>query len=148
MLSFIPNIHGIAYVVKCITTLCVASRSGSCLIQHEKRPTGVRRPAHKGLEAASRQTEPGEKNADEPRAALVRSASKQTGSSEPSHLILNLSPSPQNLHRGEAIRPPGSVSRTTQASTGLQVMEQWNVTRGLCRPHHEQRTQIPLDHTC
>ena len=43
-------------------------------------------------------------------------------------------PSPQNLHRGEAVRPPGSVSEMTQASTGLQVKEQWNVKRGLCRP--------------
>ena len=51
----------IAYVVKCITTLRVASQSGSCLIQHEQRPIGVRRPAHEGPEAASRQTELGEK---------------------------------------------------------------------------------------
>ena len=29
--------------------------------KHEQRPTEVRRPAHKGLEAASRQIEPGEK---------------------------------------------------------------------------------------
>ena len=29
--------------------------------KHEQRPTGVRRLAHEGLEAASRQTEPGEK---------------------------------------------------------------------------------------
>ena len=59
--SFIPYIRSIAYAVKCITTLRVASRSGSCLIQHEQRPTGVRRPAHEGLKAASRRIEPGEK---------------------------------------------------------------------------------------
>ena len=59
--SFIPYIRSIAYAVKCITTLYVASRSGSCLIQHEQRPTGVQRLAHEGLEAASRQTEAGEK---------------------------------------------------------------------------------------
>ena len=59
--SFIPYIRSIAYAVKCITTLLVASRSGSCLIQHEQRPTGVRRSAHEGLEATSCQTEPGEK---------------------------------------------------------------------------------------
>ena len=45
----------------CITTLHVASRSGSRLIRYERRPTDVRRPAHDGLEAASRQTEPWEK---------------------------------------------------------------------------------------
>ena len=59
--SFIPYIRSIAYAVKCITMLCVASRSGSCLIQHEQRPIGVRRPAHEGLEVAPRQAEPGEK---------------------------------------------------------------------------------------
>ena len=51
----------IAYAVKRITTLHVASRSGNCLIQHEQRSIGVRRPAHEGLEAASRQIELGEK---------------------------------------------------------------------------------------
>ena len=59
--SFIPYIRSIAYALKCITTLRVASRSDSCLIQHEQRSTGVRRPTHKGLEAASHQTELGEK---------------------------------------------------------------------------------------
>ena len=63
----------IAHAAKCITTLRVASRSGSCLIRHEQRPTGVRRSAHEGLEATPRQTEPGEKNTDEPRAALTHS---------------------------------------------------------------------------
>ena len=53
--------------------LRVASRSGSCLIRHEQRPTEVRRLAHEGLKAAPRQTELGEKNADEPRAALAQS---------------------------------------------------------------------------
>ena len=41
----------IAHAAKCITTLRVASRSGSYVIRHEKP------------------TEPGEKNVDEPRAA-------------------------------------------------------------------------------
>ena len=72
--SFIPYIRSIAYAVKCITMLRVASRSDSCLIQHEQRPTGVRMPAHEGLEAASRQTELGEKNVDEPYAALVQTS--------------------------------------------------------------------------
>ena len=103
----------IARAAKCITTLRVASRSGGCLIRHKQRLTGVQRPTHEGLEAAPRQTKLGEKNADEPRVALTRSAPKQTGSSQPSRSILNLLPSPQNLHRGEASRPPGLVSGTT-----------------------------------
>ena len=45
----------------CITTLHVASRSGSRLIQHEGRLTRVRRSAHDGLKAALCQTELGEK---------------------------------------------------------------------------------------
>ena len=126
---YAKSIHpNIAYVNSCIPTLRVASQSGSRLIQYEQRPIEVRRPAREGLEAAPHQTEPGEKNADEPRAALARSAPKQIGSSQPSRSILNLSPSPQNLYRGEASRPPGSVSRTTQASAGTRVKEKWNAT--------------------
>ena len=40
----------------------------------------------------------------------------------------NLEPNPQNHHRGEANGPPGSISEMIQASAGLQVKEQWNVT--------------------
>ena len=40
----------------------------------------------------------------------------------------NLEPNPQNLHQGEASRPPESVSGMTQASTGRRVKEQWNAT--------------------
>ena len=54
-----PNV---AYVNSCIPTLRVASRSGSRLIQYERRLTGVQRLAREGLEAASCQTEPGEEN--------------------------------------------------------------------------------------
>ena len=108
----------IARAAKCITTLRVASQSGGCLIQPEQT------------------TEPWEKNADEPHVALSQSG--KTRSSQPSRSILNVSLSPQNLHRGETIRPPGSVFEMTQASAGLPVKEQWNVTRGLCRPHHER----------
>ena len=53
----------IARAAKCITTLRVASRSGGYLIRHEQP------------------TEPGEKNTDEPRAALAQSDS-------PGHLNL------------------------------------------------------------
>ena len=58
-----PNI---AYANSCIPTLRVASRSGSRLIRYERQLTKVQRPAHEGLEAASHQIEPGEKNRDEP----------------------------------------------------------------------------------
>ena len=54
-----PNI---TYANSCIPMLRVTSRSGSCFIQYERRLTRVRRPAHEGVEAASCQTEPGEKN--------------------------------------------------------------------------------------
>ena len=50
----------------CITTLHITSRSGSRLIRYERQSIEVRRPAHEGLEATSGQTEPGEKNRDEP----------------------------------------------------------------------------------
>ena len=46
--------------------LRVASQSGTRLIRYEWRQTEVRRLAHEGLEAASHQTELGEKNRDEP----------------------------------------------------------------------------------
>ena len=91
---YAKSIHpNIAYANPCISTLRVASQSGSRLIQYERRLTEVRRPAREELEAASCQTEPGEKNIDEPRAALAQSATKQIGSSQPSRSILNLSPS-------------------------------------------------------
>ena len=40
----------------------------------------------------------------------------------------NLDPCPQNLHRGEANRPPKPVSRMTLASVEMWVKEQWNAT--------------------
>ena len=64
---YAKSIHpNVAYANPYISTLCVASRSGSRLIQYERRLTKVRRPDHKGLEAASCQIEPGEKNQNEP----------------------------------------------------------------------------------
>jgi hypothetical protein len=53
-------------------------------------------------------------------------------SSQPSHLIPNLCQTHRISIEGEASGPPELVSGMTQASTGLQVKEQWNVTRGLC----------------
>ena len=59
---YAKSIHpNVAYANPCISTLRVASRSDSRLIQYEWRPTEVRRPAHEGLEATPRQIEPGEK---------------------------------------------------------------------------------------
>ena len=101
----------------CITTLRFTSRSGSRLIQHEWRPTEVRRLAHEGLEAASRQTELGEKNGDEPQQPLPDPAQKRTGTSRPFSFDPNLEPSPQNLHRGEASGPPESL----QSDTGSEA---------------------------
>ena len=109
----------------CITTLRVASRSGSRLIRYERRPTGVRRPVRKGLKATSRQTELGEKTQMSPSGPrLIRSEADRvilTFSFDP-----NLEPCPQNLHRGEASGPPKSVSGMTWASTGRRVKEKWN----------------------
>ena len=111
----------------CITTLRVTSRSGSRLIQYERRPTRVRRQAHEGLEAASHQTKPGEKTQMSPSGPRpIRSEADRvisTFSFDP-----NLEPSSQNLYRGEASGPPESVFGTTRASTGRQVKEQWNAT--------------------
>ena len=85
--------------------------------KHEQQPTGVRRPAHDGLEAASRQTELGEKTQMSPSSpCLVYPKADRvisTFSFNPKPL-----PNPQNLHRGEASGPPESVSRMAQASTG------------------------------
>ena len=91
--------------------LRVASRSGSRLIRYERRPTRVQRPTHKGLEAASRQIEPGEKMQMSPSGPrLVCSKADKvisTFSFDP-----NLEPCPHNLHRGEASGPPRPVSGT------------------------------------
>ena len=111
----------------CITTLRVASRSGSRLIRYERRPTGVRRPACEGLEAVSRQTEPGEKTQMSPSGLCpIRSEADRVISTFSFDSVLE--PCPQNLHRGEASGPPESVSGTARASIGRRVMELWNTT--------------------
>ena len=98
------------------------------LLHHNaSRPTEAQRPAREGIEAASRQTELGEKTQMSP-------SGPRPIRPEADRVILtfsfypNLEPSPQNLHRGEASEPPKSVSRTTQASAGRWVKEQWNAT--------------------
>ena len=111
----------------CVTTLRVTSQSGSHLIRYERRSTEVRRPAHEGLEAASCQTEPGEKKRMSPSGprpiCLEVDRVISTFSFDP-----NLEPCPKNLHRWEVSGPPKSVSRMTRASTGRRVKEQWNAT--------------------
>ena len=75
----------------------------------------VRRPAHEGLEAASCQTEPGEKKRMSPSGprpiCLEVDRVISTFSFDP-----NLEPCPQNLHRGKASGSPESVSGMTRAS--------------------------------
>jgi len=68
MHAFIHSSHTFKHCICncCITTLRVASQSGSRLIRYERRPTRVQRPAHKGLEVTSCQIEPGGENVDEP----------------------------------------------------------------------------------
>ena len=79
--------------------------------RHEQRPTGVQSPARKGLEAAPHQTELGEKNTDEPQAALAKSAPKQIRSSQPSRLILNLCQTHRISIEG---RPAGHLGRSPE----------------------------------
>ena len=106
----------------CITTLRVASRSGSRLIRYERRPTRVRRLAHKGLEAASRQTEPGEKTQMSP-SGLCSTLSEADRVISTFSFDPNLEPCPQNLHRWEASGPPKSISGMTRASARRRVKE-------------------------
>jgi len=75
----------------CISTLRVVSRSGSRLIRYERQPTEVRRPAHEGLEAASCQIEPGEKNRDEPQRPCPTPLRSGLGHLDLSRSILNSS---------------------------------------------------------
>ena len=91
------------------------------------RSTKVRRLAHEGLKATSCRIEPEEKMQINPSGLCPTR-------SEADRVIVtflfdpNLEPSPQNLHRGEASRPPELVSRMIQASVGRWVKEQWNAT--------------------
>ena len=84
-------------------------------------------PAHEGLEAASHQTELGEKTQMSPNGFCpTRSEADRvilTFSFDP-----DLEPFPQKLHRGEAIGPPESLSKMTRASTGRWVKEKWSDT--------------------
>ena len=87
--------------------LRVVTRSDSRLIQHERQPTEVRRPAREGLEAASCQTEPGEKNHDEPQRPCLTPLKSGQGYLDLSRLILTLS----QTHRiSIEERPTGHLS--------------------------------------
>ena len=86
---YVKSIHpNIAYANPCISTLRVASRSGSRLIRYERQLTKVRRLAHEGLEAASCQIEPGEKNRDEPQRPCPTTLGSRKGHLNLSRLIL------------------------------------------------------------
>ena len=127
--SFIHSSHTSKHCICncCITMLRITSQSGSRLIQYERRPTEVRRPAHEGLKATSHQTEPGEKNIDEPQQACPTLLRSGHGHLDLSHSILTSS----QAHRiSIEERPAGHLSRSevTRASAERWVKEQWNAT--------------------
>ena len=107
---YATSIHpNITYANPCISTLRVTSRSGSRLIQYERRLTEVRRLACKGLEAASCQTEPGEKNRDEPQRPYSTPLRSGQGHLDLSRSILTSS----QTHRiSVEERPTGHLSPT------------------------------------
>jgi len=90
-----------------ISTLHVTSRSGSRLIRYERQLTEVRRPAREGLEAASCQTGPGEKNRDEPQRPCLTPLRSGQGHLDLSRLILTLSQTHRISIEG---RPAGHLS--------------------------------------
>ena len=105
-------------------TLRVASRSGSRLIRYERQLIEVRRPAHEGLEAASYQTEPGEKNQDEPQRPCSTPLRGGQGQLDLSRSILTLS----QTHRiSIEERPTGHLSPTNGSGicreVGSEVVE-------------------------
>ena len=92
---------------RCISTLRVASQSGSRLIQYERQLIEVRRLAYEGLEAASHQIEIGEKNQDEPQWPCPTPLRSGQGHPDLSHSILTLS----QTHRiSIEERPTGHLS--------------------------------------
>ena len=95
----------------CITTLRIASRSGSHLIRYERQSTEVQRLAHKGLKATSRQTESGEKTQMSP-SSLCPPRSEADRVISTFSFDPNLEPSPQNLHRGEANGSPEPIEQS------------------------------------
>ena len=80
--------------------------------------TGVQRPACEGFESTSRQTEPGEKNRDEPQRPCLTPLRSGQGHLKPFSFDSNLEPNPQNLHRGEANGPPEPIERLGHLSGG------------------------------
>ena len=111
----------------------------------KRQMTEVRRPAYEGLEAVSRQTEPGEKNGNEPQRSLPYPAKKRTGTSRPFSFDPNLEPSPQNLHRGEASGPPEPIERLGHLPGG-GLRSSGMPHEGYADPVSERRTWIPLEH--
>ena len=130
----------------CITTLRVTSWSDSRLIRYERRPTEVRRPAHKGLEAASRQTELEEKNIDVPQWPCPTPLRSGQGHLNLSHLILTSS----QAHRiSIEKRPLGHLSRSLEWYRHLprgRLRSSGMPHEGYANPVIEWRTRIPLGH--
>ena len=108
----------IAYANHCIPILRVASRNGSRLIRYEPQQAEVRRPARKGLEAASCQTEPGRNNRDEPQRPCPTPFRSGLGHLDLFSFDSNPEPNPQNLRRGEANGPPEPTERLGHLSRG------------------------------
>ena len=89
----------------------VAPRNDCRLIRYRQPQAEVRRSAREGLEAASRRTEPGRDNRDEPQWPCPTPLRSEPGRLDLLSFDSNLEPNPQNLHRGEAIGPPELIER-------------------------------------
>ena len=61
IIHFIPYIQSIAYAINASQRFVLRHEAVVASSKLEQRPTEVQRPTHEGLEAASRQIEPGEK---------------------------------------------------------------------------------------
>ena len=89
----------------------VAPRNDCRLIRYRQPQAEVRRSAREGLEAASRRTEPGRDNRDEPQRPCPTPLRSEPGRLDLLSFDSNLEPNPQNLHRGEAIGPPEPIEQ-------------------------------------
>jgi len=105
LFSIKSRIQNISYAKNCIPMIRVAPRNDCRLIRYRQPQAEVRRSAREGLEAASRRTEPGRDNRDEPQRPCPTPLRSEPGRLDLLSFDSNLEPNPQNLHRGEAIGP-------------------------------------------
>ena len=115
--SFIhSSIHSSHTSKHCICNCCII------MLRHERQPTEVRRSTCEGLEAASCQTELGEKNLDEPQWPCPTPLRSEHGHLDLSRSILTSS---QAHIISIEERPAGHLSRSeaTWASAGRWVKE-------------------------